>query len=117
MNANETTENNILLAQFLGYQQKPEISNDLYINSDKKDVLFVNQMKFDSDYNFLMQVVEKIESIGAVVTIGRMKTEIQYLHPIKSYINCNISIASGVKINHIYAACIEFVKWYNAEKF
>jgi hypothetical protein len=114
---NQITENNILLAQFLGYQNKPDISNDLYINSDKKDVLFINQMKFDSDYKILMQVVEKIESIGVITIIKRMTTEIIYVHPIKSNINYNNAIACGVKINHIYASCIDFVKWYNDQKF
>jgi hypothetical protein len=88
------------------------IKNNEHLKVDNSD-----NLPFHSNWNWLMEVVEKIESIGAVVTIGRMKTDIQYLHPIKSYINCDISIASGVKINHIYASCVDFVKWYNTQKF
>jgi hypothetical protein len=100
-----TTENNKLLAEFLGFKN---IAND----EDKQDYLN-DFMKFHTDWNWLMQVVEKIESLGYKETNVYVDiSEGTFIHTLES----NIEIAEvfgGTKIENTYNACVEFVKWYN----
>ena len=56
------TENNKLIAEFLGEIKQPfEFPQFGYINimGDWKDTFFDNQLKFHSNWNWLMSVVEK----------------------------------------------------------
>ena len=58
------TENNKLIAEFLGEIKQPfEFPQFGYINimGDWKDTFFDNQLKFHKDWNWLMSVIEKIE--------------------------------------------------------
>lgn len=107
-------ENNKLLAKFMGMSQgKP---NETRWKNDWFEQLTVNgnvfesgrrheYLHFDSDWNWLMEVVEKIESldygfeiIGNYCKIGN---------------NANIQCSQPTKIQAVYNACITFVKWYN----
>ncbi len=123
-----TTENNKLLAEFLGWGKK--------VNKDGEETPFYNLpielhnhlgiiqhiplegFVFDTDWNWLILVVEKIESI---------KIE-SYKVRVDIYFNC-CSIApthwqelitiygdKETKIQAIYNACVSFVKWYNLNK-
>ena len=114
-----TTENNKLIAEFLGEIKQPfEFPQFGYINSmgDWKDTFFDNQLKFHSDWNWLMQVVEKIESLG--YNIDTMKVDITKY---QSSQFCGIYIDGKIiytnycetKIEAVYNACLEFIKWYN----
>jgi hypothetical protein len=68
---------------------------------------------YTDDWNELMPVVEKIDQIGASVIIGRMFCEIKYINPLNQSQHFEVRIASGVKINAINGAVIDFIKWYN----
>ena len=67
------------------------------------------ELEFHSDWNWLMQVVEKIESLDYNITI--------------QYKNCYIDIDKDLqidtfsksKIEAVYNACVEFIKWYNKQ--
>jgi hypothetical protein len=118
-----TTENNKLLADFMGWSKK--------INKEGEETPFYNLpiklhnhlgitqhiplegFVFDTDWNWLMQVVEKIESLGYKETNVYVDiSEGTFIHTLES----NIEIAEvfgGTKIENTYNACIEFVKWYN----
>ena len=108
-----TTENNKLLAEFLGFELTTDSISILYYTEDRG----LKQLpKFHSDWNWLMQVVEKIESLG--YNIDTMKVDITkyqssqfcgiYIDGKRIYTNyCE------TKIEAVYNACVEFVKWYN----
>jgi len=67
-------------------------------------------MKYHSDWNWLMEVVEKIES--KCNNLG-FQISAKFVH---IRVNNNLTISSGVKsnrINAVYSACIEFIKSYN----
>lgn len=75
-----------------------------------------NELKFHKDWNWLMQVVEKIESIKD------KKTDIKF----DVVINVKVCCVGGVfeyiyqataetKIEATWIACLEFVKWYNKQ--
>ena len=107
----KTIENNKLIAEFLGETKQPfEFSQFGYINSlgEWKDTFFDNQLKFHSDWNWLMEVVEKIESLGYRVEIAK--------HICRIYLSNKETIIiseNTPKIEAVYIACVEFIKWYN----
>ena len=87
-------ENNKLIAEFL-------VNNDY---------LTINDLKYHEDWNLLMEVVEKIESIkGVQIFINGISCEIMF----KSKV---ISKHSNTKIEAVYNACVTFIDWYNENK-
>lgn len=128
----ETTtlkENNELIAEFMGYRlarcnnglaweytlskkaidDKFNLHGRLYRPDDKK----LDQFK--TDWRWLMMVVEKIDQHGASVIIGRFFCEIKYINPLDESKAFDVRMASGVKINAINGAVIEFIKWHNEQ--
>jgi hypothetical protein len=97
----ETIENNKLLAEFLGY--KPN-TNGVYpivcINEGKG--WHLETMKFSYDWNWLMQVVEKIFKITDL--------DNDYLTNLRNVL-WDIPNKEAV-----YNACVEFIKLYNQNK-
>ena len=68
--------------------------------------------KYDN-WNELMPVVDKIDRFGASVLIGRMFCEIKYIDPLNETKNYEVRIASGVKMNAVHGAVVDFIQWYN----
>jgi hypothetical protein len=86
-----TTENNKLIAEFL----------------HGKNANHPNQ--YHENWNEIMQVVEKIESLAydvqiildyCIITNGDYSQTTQL---------------GGAKIHSVYNACVEFIKWYNQQ--
>lgn len=109
--------NNKLLAEFLGY--KPN-TNGVYpivcINEGKG--WHLETMKFNYDWNWLMQVVDKIESFVDQNNCARYNFMIEqsFIDIIdKSNSNTIVEIDRGTKIKAVYDACVEFVKRYNEQ--
>jgi hypothetical protein len=115
---NNITENNKLIAEFMGFklQQDPTerwfgnyfaIPNDAWSNR-------LELLHFDTDWNWLMEVVEKIENYNEYTNV--------LFTPQGCEINCYIengflfSNDCNTKIEAVYNACIEFIKWYNKQK-
>lgn len=114
-----TLENNKLIAEFLGRNGK--INKSLYSWKGIDALLSggwvpIEQTKFHSDWNWLMQVVEKIESLDGHLHICDNDV---FVHFPKRVINC-IRIDGErlklTKIEAVYNACVEFIKWYNEQK-
>jgi hypothetical protein len=95
-------ENNKLLAEFMGCYQNNEgfwgfenTPNHKTWNNDR----FLDCTKYDTDWNWLMRVVEKIDEVCGID-----------LHEWDEHINnalCSKSLSTT------YNACVEFVQWYN----
>ena len=120
----KTEENNKLIAEFLGWSKK--------INKEEEEIPFYNLpikfrnpngikeyipiegFIFESDWNWLMEVVEKIESLGGAVCIGNCVMIIFYLTDVmgESYSKTR-ELIGETKIQAVYNACVEFIKWYN----
>ena len=101
-----TIKNNKLIAEFMNYANSRPITDSL-------------ANKLYNDWNSLMEVVEKIESLG--YNIDTMKVDITkyqssqfcgiYIDGKRIYTNyCE------TKIEAVYNACVEFIKWYNNNK-
>ena len=118
-----TTENNKLIAEFMEFKQCKGIRSEsgkyfdywakenfscieeqeIQIESEwgyglvEQDLLFAEQLKFHKDWNWLMEVVEKIEPLIS-------ESEFKY--------RIGNDLLS-VNKEGVYNACVEFIKWYN----
>lgn len=70
--------------------------------------------KYHSDWNCLMEVVEKIESLGSCqIDISVKWCRINYKDNTFSYDSRNH--LKGTKIEAVYNACVEFINYYNKQ--
>jgi len=82
---------NKLIAEFLGYSQPhPDYPDTTYWY--KKDFPPLTILSFNTDWNWLIQVVKKIESLNKLD-----------------------SVLINTDIKEVYNACVEFIKWYNEQ--
>ena len=98
---------NKIIAEFMGYikhtQTKAYLTTDGYFHE--------RDLKFHKDWNWLMEVVEKIESLGYSVNIS---SSMVYINGDNSRIVSSFNIGFKItKIEAVYNACVEFIKWYN----
>ena len=98
-----TIESNKLFAEFVG-----EIDLKRHNNT------FITSYKYNTDWEWLMRVVEKIESLGHDVFINTCVCRItdvglDMFEDIECFVNDN-------KRQATYNACVEFVEWYNNQK-
>lgn len=116
-------ENNILLAKFLGWfilecytTPIKEHSKKLELDSEFPELPYYGHIKFHSDWNWLMLVVDKIESLetsnGSTFTIDFHRDSV-LIFEYGKYTNEIIHIEGLGRMQNLYNACIEFVKWYN----
>jgi hypothetical protein len=106
--------NNKLIAEFLGFQQ----TNIGWYDSE--EVLLITErdntfddLKFNTDWNWLMEAVDKIESFGYDVFINTCVCRItdvgqNMFEDIECFVNDN-------KRQATYNALVEFIKWYNEQ--
>jgi hypothetical protein len=116
-------ENNIILNEFVGLTPKLE-SPDVYTfakmpffscrhdTPEKVTKSIAEYTKYDQDWNLIMDVVEKIETIEDC-RFDVMRE--QYCVIIKdSYQMIEMfEVSADTKIEALYNACVKFVKWYN----
>lgn len=122
----KTTENNILLAEFLGATKTD-------LNGRQKPIWYPilgashTQLHFHSDWNWLMEVVNKIDKTelsGLTFSVDILNGLTQII----CYGECKINgvvlpsdttlliAESKSRIESTYSACTQFVKWYNENK-
>ena len=99
---------NKIIAEFMGYikhtQTKAYLTTDGYFHE--------RDLKFHKDWNWLMEVVEKIESIGFT-----FETKKNWARITRKGENIILRWEEDkTKIEAVYNACIEFIKWYNENK-
>ena len=106
-------ENNKLIAEFMGFIADKSFEVKLVdgINTSyyyyKDDVICLPEtMRYNSSWNWLMEVVEKCLVGEAEYNEDEAKKAI---HEIYESL-CNINISS------VYNACVKFIKWYNENK-
>lgn len=99
------TKNNELLAEFIGFDI---LSNGYY---QYQAELTRALPEFNSDWNWLMKAVEKIENYNEFVSVLFTSQGCA----IDVYIKNGFSFCNDcdTKIEAVYNACVVFVKWYN----
>jgi hypothetical protein len=109
-----TLENNKLIAEFLGYSQPhPDFLKSTYWYKKGKDPLVY--LSFNTDWNWLMEVVEKIENQNYSVDINKQEENDYQCNIVKNQ-EILFSRYSNIKIQCVYESCIDFIKWYNENK-
>ena len=133
------TENNKIIAEFM----KWDILNDMtYSKATKGKWIELDKLKFHSNWNWLMEVVEKIETTSYKVPESFQRGFMKNTLNATGYINtdyddrleflgwssyCAIGTKTiwdstmlgedikrySSKIEAVYNACLEFIKWYN----
>ena len=107
---NNIIENNKLIAKFMGFT--------VNFGFNKNGVLFhgehinLGKLKHHDEWDWLMEVVEKIESLGNDILITSNYIQITYDKGEKFI---TIELEGNIKIFAVYNACIEFIKWYNEQ--
>lgn len=109
-------ENNKIIAEFMGATFKEnEFRFPTIVFKTGKNYFENHELKFHSDWNWLMEVVEKIESIlpdDSIVTIEYKDCYIPVLEDEEPF---TIEGNGETKIQAVYNACLEFIKWYNLQ--
>ncbi len=111
------TENNKLIAEFMGVRN---IDDTKYIENLKEmraDGLYFEQgymtseLKYDTDWNWLMEVVERINNTG------RFEVVIQkgFCYVSDESNELTLSCPASNTLEATYQAVVEFIKWYNNE--
>ena len=111
-----TQENNKLIAEFMGmkYSDKRVFIDGNWIHSVS------SLTRFCTDWNWLMEVVDKIESI-----VWEEINDTSFNVTIGATSYCVIQDNNGgmieiigegkSKLDSVYNACVKFVKWYNEQ--
>jgi len=97
-----TTENNKLIAEFM------HLAKQLHLFENPITGEYQEELEYHCDWNWLMEVVEKIESLGfkTSIEIGFCSIDGQDIYfETKDF---NVS-----KIEAVYNACVEFINFYN----
>lgn len=90
-------EDNKLIAEFMGYSQPhPDYPTSTYWYKEGEAPLTI--LLFDTDWNWLMPVVEKILNISLE------------LDSMEAYYNITDSVPN---IEQTHEAVVEFIKWYD----
>lgn len=114
--------NNKLIAEFLGYNIWSWDNENFYITRGKAPNEInhnINSLKFSYNWDWLMEVVQRIESINKdrqllfEVQISGTDCAIQAHESVKG-VPC-IFWTEKTKIEAVYGACIEFIKWFNKQ--
>lgn len=112
-------KNRDLVANFMGWKDHPK-SKDHYITTDKHRkvpwyvcgvVLVKEDFRCDEQWEWLMSVVEKIESLGYDFEIRENTCSYRFNDGESHFYHCN------TKIEAVYRAVVGFITWYyNNEK-
>lgn len=122
------TENNILLAEFLEFQKTDLgwFDSEGVLSEVEQDNCF-DSLYFDTDWNWLMAVVLKIESLkyffnsGPFIDDSTQQLTGEYWCAINQ-LSSNLKPENFIdvcgcdsKLKVTYKACVEFVKWFNQQ--
>ena len=113
----KTIENNKIIAEFLSVKIHPceTIENFKFLPIEERGLYngyFIDELKYHEDWNWLMVVVEKIESLqNENGYIAQVNISSNYCEIILN--NSIIEVEEKTKIEAVYNAVIEFIKWYN----
>ena len=114
MSKEEILESNKLIAEFMGglFKSNKFTINDGWVWLPFENMCKITSLRYNSSWDWLMPVIEKIESFGYRWEVG-MSTTSPY-HYCKIW---SIGSIEGISSSDaIYGAVIKFIKWYNQNK-
>lgn len=117
-----TTENNKLIAEFMGRCGKRDTTLWTFKGIDyillEGDIWYrLSEAKFNSSWDWLMRVVEKIESLLYYTEINKKIAGYHYVHITNSDgFGVHVFGSNLTKIGAVYTAVVKFITWYNENK-
>lgn len=103
-------KDNKLIAVFMGMKPLNNDSSVLVFSTDRgNDIVSIDNLQYQKDWNLLMEVVEKINNTG------RFEVVIQYgfCYITDGLGELTLSLPEKNTIYAVYNAVVEFIKWYN----
>jgi hypothetical protein len=115
-----TLENNKLIADFMGMVIS-SVPNKYWTEKNHESIGHgkLVELKYDTDWNWLMDVVESINITDDYRFSIQINTMDTYVHDAKTnkYIfRSEAKWQPKELLNSVYEAVIEFIKWYNNQK-
>jgi hypothetical protein len=105
--------NNKLIAEFLGLETI-RFNKEMYLLKWKKNLVQQKDdtiFKFDTDWNWLMEAVEKINDFNNVVSIN--ENHVLIINNEKSKVI--VDVVAGNMLEATYNAVVEFIKLHNEQ--
>ena len=116
MTEQEILEGNKLIAEFMGWVPK---NGDLWVDEsnnnlpqNEKPKCLTDRWLYNSSWDWLMPVVREIEKLRYEVVIRCLDCQIFNRESSPAFI-CHKW--SDTKIKSVYAAVVQFIKWYNSQ--
>ncbi len=111
---------NPIIAKFMGFTYDYMDSYLIVYKRNKQynnEIWRQNELKFNESWDWLMQVVEKIEEMDVVASFQIEQPTIYIWSSSESstFKNIEVDIFTKSKIQAVYEACIKFIEWYNNE--
>lgn len=119
-----TTENNKIIAEFMGLKV---ITKEEYLKHPQHETLSIKEysiveyQRYNSDWNWLMEVIDKIENLtdknNFVLYDVNIYSDAVIILDQEEHEKVSITKSDGLtsKIEMVYNACVEFIKWYNEQ--
>lgn len=104
---------NKLIAEFMGFINTTPNDPDFNIyENEKGNMQETMSMKYHSSWDSLMPVVDKIESLGYVVTIKGITCMVSDILQDDTIIQWVLGNKER-KNELVWTVCVEFIKWHN----
>ncbi len=118
-------ETNILIAEFLQIDKNENGTFELpqygkvTLSGEFKTEFNASELKFNSDWNWLIEVVEKIENLLYKDNNDVFKVVIDYgmciIYNMINDLEVIVNVSKSTKIEAVYQAVIQFIEWYNSQ--
>ena len=114
------TEKNIFIAEFMGYDksrivEELPIDKDGNYTTDGNKWIWVNELQYNYNWDHLMKVVEKIETLGFDVYIAGISCYICRLCENDRIVG--LVCGDRTKKHYlVYDTVVNFILWYNKQK-
>ncbi|MBC7845527.1 MAG: hypothetical protein H7Y10_03445 [Flavobacterium sp.] len=109
------TENNKIIGDFMQWKTPSIIVDGSTTFPNGWE--YNDKLKYHSDWNWLMEVVEKIESFNYDFKIlGGYWVVVCDCDPNRNESEEILESFGETKINTVYNACVEFINWHNKQK-
>ena len=100
---NDIQENNKLIAEFMA-------NHKIFKKENKYSNENISQLKYNTSWDWLMPVVEKIIKVIGIKTIDECTREEWVVYTMIT------GLYIGTPIEYVYKYSVEFIKWYNEQE-
>ncbi len=113
MKTEEVIENNKLIAEFMGHITSDNLESVCGFRG--QEIFPFADLEYHTSWDWLMPVVEKIETYLWVFSISGLKIEYATIDQYKKG-DSQVFPVPGKKIIAVYEAVVFFIKWYNEQQ-